>query len=700
MKEKIIAELNLSQQQVVFDGDGPVLVLAGAGSGKTRTITYRVAYVLSQGVRPEELLMLTFTNKAAHEMVERITQLTHGSVRLPYAGTFHAIAFKILKQYAPLLGYSNSFTILDAADSVDLLKLCMKEEGVDRTAKRYPSAKVLHSIISFSRNAERTIADVIDERYKNWGEFVDLFSRIADKYRQRKLEGNVMDFDDLLVNLYLLLLQQEHVRQAFARQFKYILVDEYQDTNRIQAQIIRQFASHHGNILVVGDDAQSIYSFRAADIENILQFESTFAGAKRFTLNTNYRSTPEILSVANDVIAQNTAQFEKELSSVLPASTRPQVHAFATERQEAVWIAEHIEEMLAEGKEPSEIAVLFRAAYHSQALEIELVKRNIAYEYRGGKRFFERAHIKDVLAYVRAFTNPKDAVAIARVLGMQIGIGAVTIQKINAKIQELQIEGTLSADTLQQIGSSLSARSQHGWTEFLQIIETLELTNGEPESLVEAVMNSKYVAFLQSEYPDYRDRQEDIEQLATFAANHTDVSTFLAEVTLQEKHRAETEGGTDGKKNMVLSTIHQAKGLEWDVVFILHLSAGHFPSDMSLKTKRGIEEERRLFYVAITRARTLLYMSYPLATSRSTMLGGPSMFLEDLDRSLVHQKDNFMDISVDPYAHNGRGGYMSPTAFTDPSDDCDDITYVPDEQSYPQKRARPRGSLLKGIGEL
>ncbi|MBT4153087.1 MAG: ATP-dependent helicase [Candidatus Magasanikbacteria bacterium] len=700
MKDIITAELNPSQQKVVLDGDGPVLVLAGAGSGKTRTITYRVAYLLSEGVRPDELLLLTFTNKAANEMVERVTALTNGQIRLPWAGTFHGVAFKMLKQYAPLLGYSNSFTILDAADSVDLLKMCMKEEGVDRTAKRYPSAKVLHSIISFSRNAERPIADILNERYENWNVFADLFSRIANKYAQRKLEGNVMDFDDLLVNLYVLLLQHPHVRQAFSEQFKYILVDEYQDTNKIQAQIIQQFASHHGNILVVGDDAQSIYSFRAADIENILHFEATFAGAKRFVLTQNYRSTPEILSVANDVIAQNTTQFEKELASVQKPSTRPEVHTFATERQEAVWMAEHIEDLLAEGTPPKEIAVLFRAAYHSQALEMELVKRNIAYEYRGGKRFFERAHIKDVLAYVRAYTNPKDRVAWARVLGMQIGIGAVTLQKIFEKVQALQIEDTLSTDALSVLTESMGSRAINGWNDFISIISEMELTNGSPEQLVEAVVGSKYAAYLQSEYPDFRERQEDIEQLALFAANHEEVSTFLAEVTLQEQHRAAQQDGKDGVKKMVLSTIHQAKGLEWDVVFILHLSAGHFPSDRSLKTRRGVEEERRLFYVAITRARKLLYMSYPLATMRSTMLGGPSMFLEDMDRSLVHHKEAFTDFTIDPYAHGGRGGMSSPTVFTDPSDDCDDVTYEADEQSFGGRRARPRGSLLKGIDEL
>ncbi|HCM54116.1 MAG TPA: ATP-dependent DNA helicase, partial [Candidatus Magasanikbacteria bacterium] len=431
-----IEELNEEQQHVVLHGDGPCLVLAGAGSGKTRTITYRVAYLLEQGIDPERILLVTFTNKASKEMMERVSSASGTGMKLPWAGTFHHIAYRILKKYAGLLGYQSNFTILDSADSLDILKLCLKVEGVNRNEKRFPSPKVLQSIISYARNAETTIADVLDLKHPNWLDIADTITRIAEEYRKRKLDANAMDFDDLLVNLYLLLLKEPAVKQKFANQFLYILVDEYQDTNKIQASIINQFAAVHHNVLVVGDDAQSIYSFRAADIQNILDFDAQYPGANIFRLETNYRSTPNILDVANDVIANNTRQHQKTLRSLKEAFMRPEVHAFADDREEAEFIAGQILQFRDEGVPLKHIAVLFRAAFHSQALEMELMKRDIPYDYRGGVRFFERSHIKDVLAYLRIVANKDDVVAWSRVLNMQVGLGPVTVEKIIGAIRQ------------------------------------------------------------------------------------------------------------------------------------------------------------------------------------------------------------------------------------------------------------------------
>ncbi|PIR77830.1 MAG: ATP-dependent DNA helicase, partial [Candidatus Magasanikbacteria bacterium CG10_big_fil_rev_8_21_14_0_10_38_6] len=326
-------ELNDEQYRVVTEGDGPCLVLAGAGSGKTRTITYRVAYLLEQGISPESILLVTFTNKAAQEMKERVAEImgttASSSVErkgLPWSGTFHHIAFRILRQYAAVLGYQNNFTILDSEDSRDLLKLCLKGEGVDRKAKRFPNAKVINGMISYARNASLSLSDLIIKRYSQWADMADVFSRIASDYAKRKKEANAMDFDDLLVNLQLLLLQSQSVRERFTKQFHYVLVDEYQDTNKIQAAIVRLMSSHHHNLLVVGDDAQSIYSFRAADIQNILDFEMMYPDTKVFRLETNYRSTPDILDVANDVISHNESQYKKSLRSVRDPFSLPEVH--------------------------------------------------------------------------------------------------------------------------------------------------------------------------------------------------------------------------------------------------------------------------------------------------------------------------------------------------------------------------------------
>lgn len=673
-------DLNPEQLRAVQSGDGPCLVLAGAGSGKTRTITYRVAYLLEQGVNPENILLVTFTNKAAKEMTDRVQLLTGGKIRLPWSGTFHHMGYRILRKYAPLLGYKNNFTILDSGDSLDLLKMCLKQEGIDRKEKRFPSPKVLQSIISYARNAETTIEDVLDLKHPKWLEIADTIRRIAEDYQKRKVEANAMDFDDLLVNLYLLLLKSENVRKKYSEQFKYVLVDEYQDTNKIQASIIKLFASHYKNLLVVGDDAQSIYSFRAADIQNILAFEKDYPEAKVFRLETNYRSTPDILNLANDIIANNLNQYEKNLKSLGDNFTKPELHPFADNQEEAEFIAERILELRDEGVDLENIAVLFRAAYHSQALEMELTKRDIPYDYRGGIRFFERAHIKDVLAYLRIINNLDDMVAWSRVLNMQVGIGPATVENI---IVMTRSQGEINGD----IGAQLPARAQVGWSDFLQVYdELIKVKDKNPSDLIKTIIKSKYAEYLENEYPDYRERLQDIEQLAVFSERastdsaQADLNRFLAEASLHESYatdqvRAAEANGDDEK--IILSTIHQAKGLEWDAVFVINLAAGQFPNERALKEAEGLEEERRLFYVAVTRAKKYLHLTYPLAGGFASYLQGPSMFLEEIDRSLLDEQ--------------AIGGGI---AFNDPSDEVDDITYEAVDDFTGGR------SFLRGIDEL
>lgn len=685
-------ELNDEQYRVVTEGGGHCLVLAGAGSGKTRAITYRVAYLVEQGIQPEEILLVTFTNKAAREMVERIRQLTAGDVTLPWSGTFHHICYRILRQYAPLLGYRSNFTILDSEDSRDLIKLSLKQEGIDRTQKRFPSAAVLQSLISYSRNASKSMDELLAEKHSQWLEIADVINRIASDYARRKMEANAMDFDDLLVNTYLLLLRSEPVRRKFSEQFKYVLVDEYQDTNKIQASLIKLFASLHQNLLVVGDDAQSIYSFRAADIQNILDFGYDYTDARVFKLEINYRSTPEILTLANEIIANNEKQYKKELKSHRSSHVKPELHAFADAQEEAEFIAGRILELRDEGVSLSEMAVLFRAAHHSQSLEMELTKRDIPYEFRGGVRFFERAHIKDVLSYLRIFHNNIDTIAWSRVLHMQTGIGPATAQTLVKAIVDqaggslLKEEETqrLSLESLTLFGERLPARAKIGWKEFLSVWEDmLRMHSDEPSQLIRAVMNSGYAAYLEAEYPDYRERLEDIEQLAVFAERQTDLQRFLADASLQESYtNPARKQAADSEEQIVLSTIHQAKGLEWHAVFILHLINGQFPNDRALREAKGVEEERRLFYVAVTRAKTYLYLTYPLVGGFDTMLQGPSIFIEEVSGELFDE-------------HRLGGS----TVFTDPSDDEDDIQYVSEDEPFPSK-PRKIGGFLSDISDL
>lgn len=674
-------ELNDEQLRVVLHGDGACLVLAGAGSGKTRTITFRVAYLLEKNIQPENILLVTFTNKASREMISRVEGLMHGKVRLPWAGTFHHIGYRILAQYAGLLGYKQNFSILDSEDSKDLLKLCLKQEGGENTVRKFPSVAVVSSILSFARNAEKSLEQVLEEKYPQWSEFVETFGRIASEYDKKKKLANAMDFDDLLLNLRNLLQNSEPVRKKFASQFAYVLVDEYQDTNKVQASIIELFASIHKNLLVVGDDAQSIYSFRAAHIENILDFENKYDGAEVFRLETNYRSTPEILDLANEVIGNNINQYKKELRSIRSAALRPQVQAYTDQREEAESVAQKILEHINEGIPLKEIAVLFRASHHSQALEVELTKRNIAYEYRGGTRFFERAHIKDVIAFLRAYNNLEDTVAWSRILTMQTGVGPGAAEKIIAEVR------VASSKDLSNVADVLAARAKVGFKEFLNIWRHLEGTDGSPAGLIRAVLDSSYKNYLETEYPDYRERANDIEQLAVFAEKEIDLSKFLAEAGLQENFSRPQERDTHivDEEKIVLSTIHQAKGLEWDAVFILNVSAGQFPSDRALNEDKGIEEERRLFYVAITRAKTFLHISYPLiANMNFGALGGPSMFLEEIDKDLVESSS-----------------LAGNTYFSDLNDDDEGITYVADEdEPFPSKPVQPRTSFLKSIDEL
>ena len=639
-------ELNAQQLNVVLNGDGACLVLAGAGSGKTRTITYRVTYLLEHGVSPESILLVTFTNKAAKEMTQRVDVLLStlttpspslkrrgtGSVGL-WSGTFHSIANRLLRIYGSQLGYSNNFTILDQEDAKSLIKICIKALNVDTTSRRFPSPAKVHAMISYAQNSGRVMSDVIENKYPSFMEISPVIERIAELYADRKRQADAMDFDDLLLKLRELLYHHEGVRQKLAHQFEYILVDEYQDTNVVQAQIIRQLASEHGNVLVVGDDAQSIYSFRAAEIRNILGFPKTYVDTKVFRLTTNYRSSPEILAVANSSITQNRDQFQKELTAVRGPLEKPSLIPASNAAQEAQFIAQKILALREKGMPLSEIAVLFRAAFHSQTLEFELMRRDIPYEYRGGLKFFERAHVKDIVSHLRIRQNPKDEVAWMRILGLLNGVGLTSAEKMATQFRDYEsLEKILSTNPI------VLKRAQTGWEGLRKTLEKMSREE-HPAELIRAVIAGDYRDYLEAEYPDFMDRLEDLEQFALFAEGYTSLQTFLDEVSLTGEYGAlREEGGVKDEGKMILSTIHQAKGLEWDAVFVMHLVDGKFPIGAALNEDGGLEEERRLFYVATTRARKQLFFTYPIVSGYDTlMLSQPSMFLQELPQGLLEE---------------------------------------------------------------
>lgn len=677
-------ELNAEQLHVVLNGDGACLVLAGAGSGKTRTITYRVAYLLERGVSPESILLVTFTNKAAKEMLSRVEGLLGRYPTGLWGGTFHSIANRLLRVHGSSLGYTSNFTILDQEDAKSLIKICIKALNVDTTSRRFPSPAKVHAMISYAQNSGRVMSDVIENKYPSFMELSPIIERIAELYADRKRHADAMDFDDLLLKLRELLYHHEGVRQKLAHQFEYILVDEYQDTNVVQAQIVRQLASEHGNIFVVGDDAQSIYSFRAAEIRNILGFPKTYIDTKVFRLTTNYRSTPEILAVANSSITQNKDQFQKELTAVREPLEKPSLVPASNAAQEAQFIAQKVLFLWEEGMPLSQIAVLFRAAFHSQTLEFELMKRNIPYEYRGGFKFFERAHVKDIVSHLRVRQNPKDEVAWMRILGLLNGVGLASAEKMASQFREYE-----SFEQIVCTNPNVPKRAQAGWEGLKKILEKMAREE-QPSELIRAVIAGDYRDYLEAEYPDFMDRLEDLEQFALFAEGYTSLQTFLDEVSLTGEYGSlREEAGIKEEEKMILSTIHQAKGLEWDAVFVMHLVDGKFPIGAALDEDRGLEEERRLFYVATTRARKKLFFTYPITSGYDTlMLSQPSMFLQELPGGLLEEVK--LKAAVSRPAH----GSISDTEWSDGS------TIVLDDLGERVQKSMPIMNFLRDINEL
>lgn len=656
-------ELNQEQLEAVLHGDGPCLVLAGAGSGKTRAVTYRVAYLLERGVDPSSILLLTFTNKAAREMLDRIGQLVGPAARGVWGGTFHAVANRLLRSFAPNLGYTSQFTILDEEDAKSLIKSVLKDAKIDPKARRFPSPSVIRHLYSYSRNTGLSLQEVLEVKYSNFLDCANDLDFVLKNYQQRKMRANAMDFDDMLGNWLRVMEEQSQVADMISGRFRYILVDEYQDTNALQSRLVGCLGRVHGNVFAVGDDAQSIYAFRGADVKNILAFPKQWPEAKIFKLLSNYRSTPQILEVANESLKNNINQYAKDLIGLKEHGLKPALITCPSARQEAVVIADKILTLRSQGVSLGNMAVLFRATAHSQALEFELMKRDVPYEYRGGVRFFERAHIKDILAFVRIVENVKDETAWIRVLNMQAGIGVASASQIIAGLRDLD----RVSDIFGLGQESVPARAQSGWQDALSVFQPLSAGAVKPGQMVRVFVSSvMYRNYLEREYPDWKERLEDLEQLATFADAYPDMGSFLADSVLENAgFVSQKSRGLPADERMILSTIHQAKGLEWDTVFVIHLTNLSFPSPRALE-EDTIEEERRLFYVAVTRARNHLFLSYPQTAGYDAMtFCRPSMFIEELSPHLFERLN--VTSAFDDQRKSRRPGRAEYEGYEEPS---------------------------------
>jgi DNA helicase-2/ATP-dependent DNA helicase PcrA len=586
-------ELNPQQLAAVTAPPGPALVIAGAGSGKTRTLTYRVAYLLEQGIPPDRILLLTFTNKAAGEMMRRVSDLIGRELRELWGGTFHSIGARILRAHSDALGYQRDFTILDRDDAKDLIKACMADAKIDKKDKHFPKPDVLNEIFSLAANTHKTIEELVDGQFSYFSEFVEPIADQQKRYTARKRATNGMDFDDLLA-LWLKLMQENaEVREQYQRRFQFILVDEYQDTNKLQGDLIDLLAARTKNVTVVGDDAQSIYAWRGANFANILDFPKRYPGAKVFKIETNYRSTPEILNVANAAISANVNQFAKELAPARESGLKPALVACTDAAQQSAFIAQRVLELHEEGVNMNQIS-------------------------------------------------------FKRLVLLLPGIGAKGADKLWQSFQlEFQTPRTNTpiAVALQDSIARVPKKSVLNWAQFTATISQLENESVRKSAakMLRLVIDAGYDDYLKETYDNYERRIEELQQLAEFAFQFGSVEEFLTQLALLTNVEAEDDQDSKSDAEKIrLSTIHQAKGLEFEVVFVIMLCDGMFPSARSMDSTDGEEEERRLFYVAITRAKNELYLSYPLirggfGNSGSDAFQSPSRFLSEIPKPLLNE---------------------------------------------------------------
>jgi len=625
--------LNSAQLEAVVTTQGPVLVVAGAGSGKTRTLVYRVARLVESGVDPHAILLLTFTRKSAAEMLRRAGGLLDGRCEEVAGGTFHSFANVVLRRHGGVLGLQSSFTILDRGDAEDAIGLLRTRLGLDKKDKRFPRKQTIAEMFSMAVNKSRSLPELIDDAYDHLAEHADDLLALEAAYRSYKTERQVVDYDDLLVKLQELLRDHESARAQLSQRYRYILVDEYQDTNRLQAEIVRLLAAAHDNVMAVGDDAQSIYAFRGADFRNIMDFPRLFPATRVIALEENYRSTQPILDVANAVIAQARERYTKVLFTRQPEGAEPLLIAAENENFQSRFVCQRILELREEGIPLPAIAVLFRSSFHSFDLELELTRADLPFVKRGGFKFIETAHVKDALAHLRVIENPRDAVSWHRLLLLVEGIGPRTADDVAGRIVgAADVAAALESITGKAYSTDLRALAG--------LFRRIGGDGRRPHEQLGEVLRY-YEPLLKRIHPDdYPKRQRDLEHFVSIAARYRSLESLLTDMALEPPTDSVNDivAVEEDEGLLCLSTIHSAKGLEWHTVFVIWVVDGKFPSAYSMHGEDELEEERRLLYVAVTRAKQNLYLSYPINMyDRATgmVLSKPSRFLDGIPRQLL-----------------------------------------------------------------
>jgi len=645
-----VAALNAEQYLAVSSPPGKALVIAGAGSGKTRTLTYRVAWLLDHDVEAKQVLLLTFTNKAAREMIERVRDLVPHDTSDLWAGTFHSIGSRILRRHADDLGFNRSFSILDRDDQKSLLSSVIAGCDIDTKERRFPKPDVLASLFSLIENTGASLEEVIAAQYDHFYDWTEKIELVRTGYVARKLETNSMDFDDLLGMTVRLFEERPDVLELYQQKFRHVLVDEYQDTNSVQGRMIDLLVGETNSLMAVGDDAQSIYSWRGADMDHILSFPRRYRGSKVFTIETNYRSVPEILNLSNAAIRANSGRFEKDLhASREGLGVKPALVALEDPRSQAAFVAQRILEMRDEGVPLEEMAVLYRAHFQSLEIQMELTVRGIPFAITSGLRFFEQAHIKDISAFMRFVVNRRDEVSFMRMVNLLPGCGPVATQKL---WNEWLKSGWSTKEELPPKWSDLlltfkvPKKSTKHWEQLCYVMDELTPDGvfARPSDMIFSILEGVYDEYLQASFDNFENRRHDIEQLSQYGGTFEDILEFLAQLSLMSSVDGEPTGDKSERddEKITLSSIHQAKGLEWKVVFLIWLVDGQFPNGRILEADdmNMLEEERRLFYGALTRAKDDLCLTYPMINPKSysgDILCRPSRFLEDFPADLVEE---------------------------------------------------------------
>jgi DNA helicase-2/ATP-dependent DNA helicase PcrA len=625
-------QLNPAQYEAVVTSEGPVLVVAGAGTGKTRTLVYRVARLVETGVDPANILLLTFTRKAAGEMLRRASGLLDGRCDRIAGGTFHSFANTVLRRQGRALGLPPNFTILDRGDSEDVISLLRAGLGLDKKERRFPRKQAIAEMYSMAVNKSLPLPQLIEEEYLHLLDHLADLVELHGRYVAYKSDRQLLDYDDLLVKLRDLLRDSAEVRERLSRTYRYIMVDEYQDTNSLQAEIVGLLASEHNNVMAVGDDAQSIYSFRGANFRNIMGFPDAFPGTRVIALEENYRSTQPILDVTNAIIERARERYTKNLFTAKAAGSAPVLIAAETEHFQSRFICQRILELREEAVPLNDIAVLFRSSFHSFDLEVELARHDIPFVKRGGFKFIETAHIKDVLAHLRVLVNPRDAVSWHRILLLLEGVGPRASEEISRWI----FAGEDIAGQLESFPKRALATELHGLAGLIRRLQTLSTV---PEEQLDQVL-VYYEPILKRVHPeDHPKRRKDLEHFASIAARYRHLESLLTDMALEPPTDSVADVlAVDPEEGLLtLSTIHSAKGLEWHTVFVISAADGKFPSVYNVDDDQ-LEEERRLMYVATTRAKEQLYITYPINIfdrNLGMVMGKPSRFIEDIPRALL-----------------------------------------------------------------